>query len=369
MRRTAGVCVVAGMLILSGCGGGDDETSSTTTPTTAPKLTAKEVFDAARPSTVQLYGKQGESDTGGTGVIFDAAKGLVLTNAHVVAGVSAMKARINDQTETPARILATAPCQDVAVVQLTTIPPGLKAIPFGSSAAVQNQDEVVALGYPASFANPAQQKLVSTSGTVQSPNVVAEPDPSLPEYPSTIQHSATINPGNSGGPLLNDRAELIGINTLANTGTDRQEVQGQYYAISIDHIKPLLPELIAGRSQADPGWDVAPFAQVPLADVFEATGYGTREEGVRADQILAQNDIDGLFVFGANPDTPADDANIEGGDLIERINNVPVTKVKDVCDILQSASPGQTLEVRGRYLTNEGGDEDFGDPWVTKLTL
>jgi S1-C subfamily serine protease len=369
MRRVATVWLVVGTLIVSACGGGGDDEETAPTTAAPREMTSKEVFDAARPSTVALFAKQGEEDVGGTGVIFDAAKGLVLTNSHVVSGTAALRARVNDQTEVPARILATAPCEDVAVVQLTTVPPGLKAIPFGNSGAVQNQDEVVALGYPASFANPAEQKLVSTSGTVQSPNVAAEPDPSLPRFASAIQHSATINPGNSGGPLLNTRAELIGLNTLRNIGSRQQPIQGQFYAIAIDHIKPLLPDLIAGRSQADPGWSIAPFSQVPLADVFEATGYGTRSEGVQADQLLAANDIDGLFVFGANPDSPADDANIELGDLIERINDVPVTSVKDVCAILQSASPGQTLEVRGRYLTNEGPEQDFGDPWRTELTL
>jgi S1-C subfamily serine protease len=90
---------------------------------------------------------------------------------------------------------------------------------------------------------------------------------------------------------------------------------------------------------------------------------------VRADQLLAENDIDGMFVFGANPESPADDANIEGGDLIERINNVPVTSVKAVCDILQSASPGQTLALEGRYLTSGGPEQEFGERWQTKLTL
>ena len=368
MRRAATVCLVAGMVLVSACGDGDSEETAPTT--TAPRtLTSKEVFDAARPGTVALFAKQGDDDVGGTGVIFDAAKGLVLTNAHVVAGTAALKVRVNDQTEIPARILATAPCEDVAVVQLTNVPPDLKAIPLGSSAAVQNQDEVVALGYPTSFANPAEQKLVSTSGTVQSPNVAAEPDPSLPRFASAIQHSATINPGNSGGPLLNDRAELIGINTLRNIGTRDQPVQGQFYAIAIDHIKPLLPDLIAGRSQADAGWDIAPFSQVPLADVFEATGYGTRAEGLRADQELIGRGIDGMFVFGSNPGSPAEEAEIVGGDLVERINGVPVTTVKEVCDILQSTSPGQTLNVEGRWLVSGGGEHEFGEEWVTKVTL
>ncbi len=367
-KRKVTVVLAAAVLVLAACGGGGDD-GEETTPTTVRTLTSKEVFDIGAPSTVALRAKQGEADVGGTGVIYDAARGLILTNAHVVNGTAALKARVGDQAEVPARVLGVAPCEDVAVVQFATVPPGLKAITLGTSAGVQNQDEVTALGFPASFADPAAQRLVSTSGTVQSPDVAAEPDPSLPRYPRTIQHSATINPGNSGGPLLNNRAELIGINTLANTGTERQQVQGQFYAISIDHIKPMLPDLAAGKSQADPGWDLAPFSQVPLSQVFELTGYGTAEEGALADRILAENDIDGLFVFGANPGSSAEKANIEGGDLIERINRVPVTSVKEVCDVLQSASPGQTLEVEGRWLTSGGGEHDFGDQWTTKLTL
>jgi len=367
MRRVA-ISVLGAMLVLAACGGGDDEEAAPTT-TVPPRLSPREVFDIAAPSTVALRGKQGKADVGGTGVIIDAAKGLILTNAHVVSGTAALKARVGDQAEVPARILGTAPCEDVAVVQFATVPPGMKAAKLGSSGGVRNQDEVVALGFPASFADPASQKLVSTTGTVQSPDVAAEPHPSLPRYPHTIQHSATVNPGNSGGPLLNDRAELVGINTLANTGTDRQQVQGQFYAISIDHIKPMLADLGAGKSQADPGWDIAPFAQVPLSEVFEATGYGTAEQGRLADQLLIDAGIDGLFVFGSSAGSPAEKARIVGGDLVTEVQDVPVTSVKEVCDVLQSASPGQVLKVEGRYLTSGGTERDFGDRWQVEMTL
>jgi len=365
--RTSTICLVAAVVATAAACGGKSTAKPTTT--TVGKLTSQQVFEIARPSAVELHAKLGADDVGGTGVIFDAVKGLILTNAHVVAGTSALKVKINDQAETPARLLGVAPCEDLAVVQLVTVPPGLKAMKFGSSAAVKNQDEVEALGYPASFADPATEKVISTSGTVQSPDVAAEPDPSLPMYPSTIQHSATINPGNSGGPLLNDRGELIGINTLSNPGSRKQPVQGQYYAISIDHIKPLLPDLIAGKSQADPGWRIAPFSQVFLSDVFAATGFGTPDEGKQADQLLADQNVDGIFVLGSNPGSPSDKANLGFGDLMETINRVPVASVKQVCDILQSAAPGSALELTGRYLTSGGSTHQFGDTWTDKITL
>jgi len=367
MTRKVTICLVAAVAAAAACGSGKSTAKPTTT--TVGKITSRQVFEIARPSTVELHAKLGAGDVGGTGVIFDAVKGLVLTNAHVVAGTSALKVRINDQSEMPARLLGVAPCEDVAVVQLVTVPPGLKAMKFGSSAAVKNQDEVEALGYPASFADPAKEKIISTSGSVQSPDVAAEPDPSLPMYPSTIQHSATINPGNSGGPLLNDRGELIGINTLSNPGSRKQPVQGQYYAISIDHIKPLLPDLIAGKSEADVGWRIAPFSQVFLSDVFASTGFGTPEEGKKADQLLADQKVDGIFVLGGDPDSPAERAELVFGDLIETINSVPVATVKQVCDILQSASPGSVLDLTGRYLTSGGNTHQFGDTWNDKITL
>jgi S1-C subfamily serine protease len=364
--RTTVVCLLGLVLGASACGGGGSSAKKATT-TTQGKLTSKQVFDIAKPSTVQVHSKRGQADVFGSGVIFDAAKGFVLTNAHVVNGAGALKLTANDQPETPARIVATAPCEDIAVVAFTNVPPGLKAITLGSSASVQNQDDVLSLGYPASIAETSGEKVVSTSGTVQSPNVAGDPDPSLPHFASTIQHSATVNPGNSGGPLLNDRGEVIGINTLSSAGS--RKVENQSYAISIDHIKPLLADLTAGKSQPDPGWNLAPFSEVPLSDVFERTGYGTADEGRRADELLAANHIDGMFVFGVNPGSPAEKAEIEGGDLVERINGVPVTSVKEVCDVLQSASPGQTLGVEGRWLTSGGGQHNFGDRWTTKVVL
>lgn len=360
---------VAIALLTAGCGGGADKAEPT--GTTSPALTDKQVFERAEPSVVALHGKQRDSDNVGTGVIFDAQKGLILTNAHVVAGLSSLKVRVGNGPEVPARIVGTAPCDDVAVVEFVNVPPDLVAAKLGDSKAVKHQDSVVALGYPLGLrgGSIATQKIVSTNGAVQSPNVAASPDPSLPRYPATIQHSATINPGNSGGPLLNDRAEVIGINTLANQGTESAPVQGQYYAISIDHIELLLPDLIAGKSPTNVGWDMLPFSQVALADLFEATGYGTRALGREADDLLQQAGIDGLVVVGVDAGSPADKGRIELGDLVTHLKGTPVRNIPEVCDVLQSATPGQSLGVKGRYLTNEGDDTDFGDEWTSTVEL
>jgi S1-C subfamily serine protease len=379
MNKRFFVCIAILTFAAGGCVGSKQpspQTASTAStaaakaPPTTVRLTRKEVFRLGARGTVQLFGRQGENIVGGTGVVFDAARGLVVTNSHVVAGVVGLQARFRQENPIPAQVLGTAPCDDVAVVRLTDVPAGIRSIRFGNSSTVEHEDEVVALGYPASFADFATQDVVSTNGTVQSPRVAATPDPSLPRYPSTIQHSATINHGNSGGPLLNDRGQLIGINTLTNEGTEQQRVQGQYYAISINHIKPLLPRLVAGRSVANAGWDLVPLSEMSFEALYPEVGLGTPADGRVVDQYLSQQGIRGLYVIGVDADSPAAKANVVVGDGITGMQGTPVTTVPEVCDILQSSAPRTTLQLEGMYLTDAAQyQEKLGAPWTSKIRL
>src|SRR5205085_9148340 len=106
-------------LAVGGCGGGGSST-----------LSQQDLITKVKPTVVELTGKREDQTVGGSGVVIDAKKGLVLTNEHVVAGVSALKVKVGDNAATagPARVLAQAPCDDLAVVQLTTVPAGRKQI-------------------------------------------------------------------------------------------------------------------------------------------------------------------------------------------------------------------------------------------------
>jgi S1-C subfamily serine protease len=347
-----------GLFASNGCGSG----SGTLTP--------NEVFKKAQPATLQLLGREGDGLTGGTGVVFDQDKGLLLTNQHVVAGVTSLKARTDDNHEVAARVLGVAPCEDVAVVKLSSKPPGVGEVPIGNSDDLQDGDQVTALGYPGSFQNFTTSKVTLTNGTVQAAGVQASPGPSLPTFPDTIQHSATINHGNSGGPLLNDHGELVGINTLTNPGDQSQPVQGQYYALAINHLMQLEPELEKGKNIDDAGWDLSAFSEVPLELLYPNLGIGTAEQGRQDDQLLANNDLhDGMWVWGVDPGSPAERAHFGFGDLITHINGTRVTRMSDVCDALQTASPGETLRLNGRFILSGGQDVKFADPWTQDLRL
>ena len=328
---------LATVALVAGCGGGGGTKT----------LSQQELITKAKPTVVELTGKRGEQTVGGIGVVIDAKRGLVLTNEHVIAGISALKAKVGDNAATagPARVLAQAPCDDVAVVQLVNIPAGLQQIKIGSSAKVKSGEQVTVLGYPASFSNPETQTVVSTNGTVSSANVAAEPDPALPKYSSTIQHQAPVNPGNSGGPLVNSKGELIGINTL-------------------------LPNLEAGKSQAYVGWSLAPVDQVSLSTAFKDDPvFQSAKLGTTVANLLQKNNVKGLYVIDSTTGSPAKAAKLGFGDLILSIENTPVKSVSDMCDIVQSHGPGDKLLVRGRYLNSAANLNQVLVRWRTQVTL
>lgn len=356
--------VLAVCAIPLGACGGDDESFS-----------EEALVEQVRPSLVSITGRTGDSASGGTGFVIDADRGLVLTNEHVVAGTSALRARVGDRadTEGPARIVAQDPCQDLALIQLTERPESLRALKLADSAKVKVGQHVTALGYPASYADPAKQRMVATDGTVSSVDVEATPSSSLPRYSSTIQHQAPVNPGNSGGPLVNDDGEVVGINTLANTVQNERAIQGQYYAITANHAKDVLPGLRAGTSTGYLGWSLAPLASVPVAEVFAADeswkADGRAALGARTEAALKSEGVDGLFVMGSDTGSPAARSDIVFGDLVTEVEGASVSSVAEVCDILESKQVGDTITVRGRYLNSAKDAEQVLHRWRAVLTL
>ena len=162
--------VVAGVLLLTG--GGDDESEEPAV------LTSGQISTANNKTTVSINTKGPGFDSdgnevvvsgGGTGVVVDAKRGFVLTNDHVVAGATSVKARLDNGEEVNARVRGQAPCEDLAVIELSPQPRGLKAATLGRSAGLQAGDKVTALGFPGAFEEDiTERKLQSTEGTISS---------------------------------------------------------------------------------------------------------------------------------------------------------------------------------------------------------
>ncbi len=142
----------------------------------------------------------------GSGVIVDAAKGLVLTNHHVIANADKIRVRLADDREYEAELVGSDPDSDVAVLKIPA--ENLTAVPIGDSRDLEVGDFVVAIG------NPFGLRQTVTSGIVSALDRSGLGN----RYENFIQTDASINRGNSGGALVNLLGELVGINTAILSG-------------------------------------------------------------------------------------------------------------------------------------------------------
>jgi S1-C subfamily serine protease len=352
----------AGVLSLAAVGcGGDDEPEP---------LEPQEVISQSSPGTVEIYGKYGDEPTGGSGFIYEAGPPVrILTNSHVVEGLSSIEVKVGDQLPTvPARVLAQAPCDDVAVLELTQPPADVTALAMGDSAGIASGAQVTALGYPANFQRYKQQTVSSTQGSVSNPDLVGnEISEDLPQYPALIQHTAALNPGNSGGPLVDEFGEVVGINTLSRAG---RGAQGQYYSIAIDNVENLLSQLEAGTDVAYVGWGVAPLELVPpeirIADYI--VSYDVPANLAKQFIQFDERQYKGLYVLGTDSGSPAD-KKVFPGDLITDVDGTSVETVSEVCKILQSRSPGDTIRVNGVALTSTEELSGSGDSFAEEVKI
>ncbi len=238
----------------------------------------RDIVAKTKPSTYFVVNNQGTAASRGTGWVWDAAKGIIVTNAHVVAGGKSfsvatgdhLKIDVNgsDITAAPngqsAKLLGEADCEDIGVLQVSNTS-GLVTIPRGAQKDLQIGDHVVAVGYPATlntttsdtFSTPGftSGDLTATSGDVSQVQTTfgAIPgegagSPTVGPYKNVILTDTVINKGNSGGPLVNDKAQLVGMNSAGRT-----DVQGQNYAIAVDRIEQVVPQILAGKDVCGSG--------------------------------------------------------------------------------------------------------------------
>jgi S1-C subfamily serine protease len=236
----------------------------------APPATAAQVISQVSPSTVLVVSDHGNG-TGerGSGWVWDASRGLIVTNAHVTAGGvlytigsgQTMTLQTDAQGEVVAgsharvaKLIGQALCEDIAVLRVSNTA-GLKTLrrlPFQSELKIG--DGVVAVGYPGTVSllqNPQfGANLTGDTGVVSQPRTTfpAIPGtfggpPTTGPYHDMILTDTPINHGNSGGPLVNYQSRLVGMNTATN-----QQAQGQNYAIGVDRIDEIVPRLLSGQN-------------------------------------------------------------------------------------------------------------------------
>jgi Do/DeqQ family serine protease len=230
----------------------------------------------------------------GSGVIFDAKAGYIVTNAHVVENASEITVTLQDGRDLKADIVGSDEPSDVAVLKVKT--DTLTQIPLGDSAKVEVGDFVVAIG------NPFGLQHTVTSGIISGLSRSGiNPD----GYEDFIQTDASINPGNSGGALVNLRGELIGINTaiLSRSGGNI----GIGFAIPVNMARSVMDQLIKYGSVKRGLLGVSMYTVTP--DIAQSLGLANAQ-GALVSQV-----VDG---------SPAEKAGIHTGDVITSINAQPV---------------------------------------------
>ncbi|HLK80004.1 MAG TPA: trypsin-like peptidase domain-containing protein [Xanthobacteraceae bacterium] len=166
----------------------------------------------------------------GSGVVIDARQGVILTNAHVIAGADEITVALADGRELQAKLVGSDPRTDVAVIRVQENMPA--AIPIGDSDRLEVGDFVLAIG------NPFVVGQTVTSGIV---SALHRNKLGIEQYEDFIQTDAAIYPGNSGGALVNLRGELVGINT-AFIGAGNTN-PGMGFAIPINVVRSVVDQI------------------------------------------------------------------------------------------------------------------------------
>ncbi len=260
----------------------------------------------------------------GSGIVLDGA-GNIVTNRHVVSHASKVSVTLPDGRELSAKVVGTDSQTDVAVVRLDKPPAGLVAARLGDSDKLDVGEWVLAVGSPLGLDQTVTAGIVSGKGRVG--RHVQMSGERVRRY---IQTDAKINPGNSGGPLLNLSAEVVGINTLINTGPG-----GAYgFAIPINQVRRVAESLIKeGRVRY-------PYLGVLVGDIRDL------DPDKRAALVRAGNaPPGGAFVSDVTPSSPAVRAGLRAGDVIVDIDGQLIEGAGDVIDYVSTRSIGTKVQV------------------------
>ena len=265
------------------------------------------------------YRQQGQ----GSGFIIDS-DGIVLTNAHVVSRADTVMVTLKDGRTFQGEVRGIDELSDLAVVKIQGR--NLPVAPLGNSSEVQVGDWAIAVGNPLGLDNTVTLGIIST--LKRSSSQVGIPDKRL----DFIQTDAAINPGNSGGPLLNERGEVIGINTAI-----RAQAEGIGFAIPIDTAKAIKDQLARGEKIPHPYIGIR---------MLNLTPEIAKEINRIPNAAITVPEIRGVLVVQVIPNSPAMVAGLRRGDVIVAIEGRSVTKADKLQDIVAKSSIGRELRLK-----------------------
>ncbi len=240
--------------------------------------------------------------------------GYVLTNNHVVEGAKEIVVTLADGRKFNGKIMGRDSRNDLAIVKIEA--KNLPAVQLGDSDAIRPGDFAIAIG------NPYGLQHTVTAGIISGLARSLDGDPS--EAGIYIQTDAAINRGNSGGPLINIDGKVVGINTAIIA-----QAQGLGFAIPVNVAKSVMDDLISGKKLTYP-WIGVQLQDLTseLAEYFEL-----REKY-------------GAVVAYVYPDSPAEKAGLQGGDIILKFGNTEIKNITMLQEEVRKRKAGDKVVIQ-----------------------
>lgn len=254
--------------------------------------------------------------SGGSGVIVDAAQGIIVTNNHVIKGGQKFTVDMTDGRLFDAVLVGADPATDIAVLKIEAT--GLAQVETVDSDTLRTGDLAFAVGYPLGL----DQTL--TMGVISGLNRSGMGD-AVEDY---IQTDAAVNSGNSGGPLLDSRGRLIGINTSILSGGMGGGNDGIAFAVPT-RIMRYVVEQLREHGEVKRG----------------RTGAILGSLNAKRAQALGLRIVRGAVVDDVAPGSPAERAGLRRNDVIMRVEDRPVANAGSVQASVGVAAPGSSLRV------------------------
>ena len=250
----------------------------------------------------------------GSGFIIDA-KGIVVTNNHVIQGAEDILVRVDGDKEYKAKVIGADPLSDIAVLEIET-KDNFKPVKFGDSDKARIGDWVIAIGNPFGLGGTVTSAIISARNR----------SIGLSRYEDFIQTDASINQGNSGGPLFDMNGNVIGINTaiLGQSGSI-----GIGFSIPSNSAKLVIDQLIE-FGETKRGW-----LGVRIQDVSQEIADLEKLDKPR-----------GALVASVAKNSPSDKAGIKAGDIILEFNGTPIKEMKELPKIVAATEVGKIVKVK-----------------------
>jgi serine protease Do len=270
----------------------------------------------------------------GSGFVYSSS-GLIITNAHVVPkGTSNVTVVFANGDRVPGKVYSSNPAVDLALVQVdhyAKLPP---PVTFADSDKLNAGQWAIAIGEPLELKQSVSLGIVSGFGRDEP---IADESGNTHLFRGMLQTSAPINPGNSGGPLIDINGQLIGVNQ--STASPQAGAQGIGFAIPSNRVRATVAELEKNQGktmEADSTGTGVGFIGVSLQEL---------DADIRTQINYPKSAGDGVVIAQIANGTPASKADLSPGDVIQKINNQPVTKAADVINVVRKTKIGDAVHL------------------------